>query len=181
MGLEGLVGWVGEVGVFGGAGPVDAEVGDAAEDDVGLRRGGDGEEVGAVDVFEPEGGAGVGGGGGELYVGELEVLEVAKEEALGGGGAEAAGVGVAVFVLGGLDGLPVGEGFGVRAGAEGGGETGGGEVAVVDLDVFDEVAGDAGEDGRGDGGGVVADDVRDEDAAERCLGAWCLWGRGCGG
>ena len=64
------------------------------------------------------------------------------------------------------------------AGRVGGAAAGGLDVDVGELDVFDGVAGDAGDDGAELAGGVVADDVADEDAAEgadTCLVA-CSFG-----
>ncbi len=116
---------------------------------------GDGEEVGAVDVREVDGGARVGRCGLELDVAEIEVADVAEEEAVGGHGAEHAGLGVLAFELWWLT-------------AD---EIGGGSALVVDVDVgepevFDGEAGDAGEGGADGGLGVVGDEVVDGDAAE---------------
>jgi hypothetical protein len=65
---------VGEGGVLGGTTPEYAQIGDIVEKKIGLRGCGDGEEVGAVDVFEVEGGAWVGVGGGYFDVGHFEVF-----------------------------------------------------------------------------------------------------------
>ena len=146
--------------------------------EVGLWGRGDGEEVGAVHVFETEGGARVGVAGGDFDVGHFEILEVANEEAVAGSGAEPEQFGVGVFHLGDLEGVPVGHGLAcvspqpVRHIL---GQAFVVEVAVGELDVFDEVFRDAGEDGCGGCERVVADEVGDEDAAERA-GAHRLFG-----
>ena len=156
MGLEVLVVDGGESGVRGCTGPADAEVFDVVESEgcSCAARCGDGEEVGAVDIGEREGWAGVGGGVGDFDVAHFEVAHVAEEEAAGGGGAKSFGIGVVVFLLGGR-----GVGIFGRSAADGL------DVDVGELDVFDEMAGDASED-RCLAGRVVALEVADEDALE---------------
>ena len=96
---------------------------------------------------------------------------MAEVEAEVGQGAEHAGFGVVRLPFRGLR-------FWLGIG---GASAGGLDVDVGELDVFDGVAGDAGEDGAELAGGVVAGEVADEDAAEGAdfggLVASRLWGR----
>ena len=130
MALDGFV-----VGVrLGGVGVVlaaeEAEVGDGSSGGTGLdcARCGNliAEEVGAVDVVEIEGRAGVGGFGGDFDVAELEVLDVADVHAGGGQIAEHGGLGIFVGVLCGWIASHVGAGAAYLV-----------QVNVADLQVFD--------------------------------------------
>ena len=126
MRLEDLLVGGGQGGVFGGAGHEDSDVGGFVEGECwDGGGGGDGVEVGAVDVVEEDGWAGVGGFGLDFDVAHLYAVYVAEVEAVGGQGAEHGGLGVGVFFFGDFD-------FGLVGGASAGGF----DVDVGELDVF---------------------------------------------
>ncbi len=96
----------------------------------------------------------------------FKVLEMANEETLGRSGTEPPRVGIAILIFRNLNRLPVRERLGASSGAKFFGHAGVGKIAVVDFDVLDEVGRDSGKERRGEGRGVRADNVRDQDAAQ---------------
>ena len=92
---------------------------------------------------------------------------MAEEEALRWAvGPNIAGIGIAVFFFG-HDDLRVFGGASAEVL----------DVDVGELDVLNGVAGDAAEDGGDVRGGVVADEVVDEDALRAFRPSWFPWGR----